>query len=222
VTGRPSSAGGTATRPGDEPTVRRRVVVAVTLVAGLTLLGLTLATTPGDSLFYPMTLGVAVVWVIGGRTSGPIPLGPARGFRTILGPIGLGLAAAAVFVLGALVVREIEPLRQSVAHVLAHSRQGNELLVGALALLTGAAEEVLFRGALYAALGPGRPVLISTAIYTVATIATGNPMLVLAALLMGSVFALERQVTGGVLAPMLTHVTWSLVMLLALPPLIGS
>jgi hypothetical protein len=32
---------------------------------------------------------------------------------------------------------------------------------------------------------------------------------------------LERRATGGVLAPMLTHVTWSLLMLLVLPPLFG-
>jgi hypothetical protein len=35
---------------------RRRVVVAVTLVVGATLLGLSFATAPGDSAFYPLTL----------------------------------------------------------------------------------------------------------------------------------------------------------------------
>jgi hypothetical protein len=32
---------------------------------------------------------------------------------------------------------------------------------------------------------------------------------------------LERRATGGVLAPILTHVVWTLVVLLALPPLFG-
>ena len=61
--------------------------------------------------------------------------------------------------------------------------------------------------------------LISTVVYTLATLATGNFMLVFAALTLGLVLGLERRATGGILAPMLTHVTWSLVMFFALPPL---
>ena len=49
------------------------------------------------------------------------------------------------------------------------------------------------------------------------TVATLNVALVTAAAVMGTVFALERLATRGVLAPMLTHVTWSTLMLLALP-----
>jgi hypothetical protein len=51
----------------------------------------------------------------------------------------------------------------------------------------------------------------------VATLATGNVMLAFAAVLLGAVVGLERRASGGVLAPILTHVTWSLTMLLALP-----
>ena len=50
---------------------------------------------------------------------------------------------------------------------------------------------------------------------------TGNPMLGFAAIILGTVCALERRVTGGVLAPMLTHFFWGLVMVLALPPMFG-
>jgi membrane protease YdiL (CAAX protease family) len=81
---------------------------------------------------------------------------------------------------------------------------------------------VFFRGALFAAIGRERPVLISTVVYALATIATGNPMLVFAAVLMGAVFALQRRATGGILASMLTHLTWSTVLLFALPPLLPS
>ena len=34
---------------------------------------------------------------------------------------------------------------------------------------------------------------------------------------MGTVFALERRSTHGILAPTLTHLTWTTLMLLALP-----
>jgi membrane protease YdiL (CAAX protease family) len=86
-------------------------------------------------------------------------------------------------------------------------------------LLNGVAEEVFFRGGLFAAIGRRQPVLISTLVYAAATLATGNPMLVLAALTLGLVLALQRRASGGILAPIITHVTWSMMMLFLLPPL---
>ncbi|ORB23564.1 CAAX protease family protein, partial [Mycolicibacterium moriokaense] len=66
------------------------------------------------------------------------------------------------------------------------------------------------------------PVLVSTVLYVIATaVTTGNPMLGVAAIILGTVCAFERRATGGVLAPMLTHFFWGLVMVLALPPLFG-
>ncbi len=63
-------------------------------------------------------------------------------------PVVLGLLSGAVFVVGALVVREIEPVRTIIAHVLAHAQQGNFTLVAILALLNGARRGgVLPRGA---------------------------------------------------------------------------
>ena len=46
-------------------------------------------------------------------------------------------------------------------------------------------------------------------------------MLGFAALILGAVCAWERRATGGVLAPVLTHVVWGLLMVLALPPVFG-
>jgi membrane protease YdiL (CAAX protease family) len=78
---------------------------------------------------------------------------------------------------------------------------------------------VFFRGGLFAAIGRRHAVVISTVIYAVATVATGNPMLVFAALALGFVLGLQRRASGGILAPIITHVTWSTVMLFVLPPL---
>ena len=47
-------------------------------------------------------------------------------------------------------------------------------------------------------------------------------MLAFAAILLGTVVGLERRASGGILAPILTHVTWSTAMLFALPALFGG
>lgn len=86
-------------------------------------------------------------------------------------------------------------------------------------LVNGVAEEVFFRGALYGALRDHRPVAASTAVYVLATTTTRNPALVLAASAMGTLFALQRRASGGLQAPVITHVTWSTLMLRYLPPL---
>ena len=202
---------------------RRRIVVTLVVILGATLLGISLAVQPADPLFYPLTLGLAALWVAGGFASGPLHLGwegARQGMRRpFIAPVLLGLAAGAVFVVGALLVRDIGPVHRLVNSVLAHAKFGSTSVVLLITLLNGVAEEVFFRGALFAAIGRKRPVLISTCVYTVATLATGNFMLVFAALTLGLVLGLERRATGGILAPMLTHVTWSIVMFFALPPI---
>jgi uncharacterized protein len=60
-------------------------------------------------------------------------------------------------------------------------------------------------------------VLISTVLYAVATIGGGNPLLVFAAVVLGTVVALRRRASGGILGPILTHITWSRSMLFVLP-----
>lgn len=202
---------------------RRRAVVLATLVVGATLLGFSLSVRAGDPAFYWLTAALAATWFLGGVASGPLHLGRIR-FRTelrrpLVTPIVLGLAAAAVFVVGALIIREIGPLRALTDDVLEHARRGSLLLVLAVTVLNAIAEEIFFRGALFAAVGQYRPVAVSTGIYTLTTFATANPMLVLAAAALGTLLGLQRRASGGILAPVLTHVTWSGAMLFALPPL---
>jgi membrane protease YdiL (CAAX protease family) len=202
---------------------RRQVVVAITLVLGATLLGFSLSMRPGDQRFYYLTFALAAVWVVGGLLSGPLHLGRLL-FRgrlryPIVTPIVAGLGVAAVFVIGALIVREIAPIRDIVVDVLDHASAGSLPLVAAVTIVNGIAEEIFFRGALFAAIARRHAVLMSSVAYVVATTATGNLMLVFAALLLSPLLGLQRRSTGGVLAPILTHITWSTVMLLVLPPI---
>jgi uncharacterized protein len=204
---------------------RRRIVVVAVLVVGATLLGVSLSVGPGNTAFYPLTLLLAATWTVGGFASGPLHVGRIR-FRgalrrPIVTPVAIGLVLGGVFVLGGLAVREVAPLRNLTDHVLDYARRGSLSLVLAVTLLNGVAEEIFFRGALFAAIGRRRPVVTSTVVYALATLATGNPMLVFAALLLGVVLGLQRRASGGLLAPILTHVTWSVVLVLALPPVLG-
>lgn len=211
---------------GEPPTRRRIVVVVITLLVGATLLGLGLTTPADQPLFYILTGSLALVWVAGAFGSGSLHLGRVvrrnRQRRPVLAPIVLGLLVGSVFVVGGLIVGQIPPLRSYVRTVLAHA--GGTAVLPAVVLITlvnGAAEELFFRGALFAAVGRRAPVLITTGIYGLATASTLNPMLVFAALLLGVVLGQQRRSTGGVLAPIITHATWSLIMLLLLPLAVG-
>ena len=62
------------------------------------------------------------------------------------------------------------------------------------------------------------PVVKTTLANTATTAATRNPALVLAGTATSVLFGLQRT-SGGILAPALSHLTWSLLMLRYLPPL---
>ena len=202
---------------------RRRKVVAGVSVLGAGLLGASLSTRPGSTEFYALTAAVAGTWVTGGFASGPLHLGwmQARDEtlrRPVLTPVLTGVAAFGVFYGCALVVREVPLLERAVSSVLTYASGGSTPLVLLTTLANGAAEEVFFRGALYAAVGEAHPVLVSTAVYALATVATRNPALVLAAGAMGGLLGAQRRASGGIQAPVLTHLTWSTLMLRYLPP----
>jgi uncharacterized protein len=211
-------------RESDEAFRRRRRVTGVTAVAGASLLGVSLSTPPGSPRFYGLTLGVAGTWVAGGLASGPLHLGRMFGpgdslRRPLVTPVVSGAAVFGAFYAAALVARRMPVLERAIGSVLRYADQGSAPLVLTTTLANGMAEEVFFRGALYAAAGEHRPVLVSTAVYGLATTATRNPSLVLASVPMGLLFAIQRRITGGIQAPMLTHVVWSALMLRYLPPL---
>jgi hypothetical protein len=198
---------------------RRRVVTAITLVVGTALLAATLRVPHGSAWFTVLALLVAATWTVGSFVSGPIPFQPDRDtpWRTFLGPVVVGIAAFAVFVIAHLVVRHLPLVGPALDGVLATADAGPIAVVLFVALVNGAGEELFFRGALHAALEPYRPAIATTIVYVIVTAATGNLALVIAAAVMGTLFSLERLSTRGVLAPLVTHLTWSTLMVLALP-----
>jgi uncharacterized protein len=191
----------------DEPAARRRrrVVTATTIVVGTALLAATLRVPDGSAWFTVFGLLVAATWTVGSFVSGPIPFKPARD------------VSCCAFLAAYLVARHLPLVGAAIDGVLATADAGPTALVLVVALVNGAGEELFFRGALHAALEPHRPAVAGTIVYVAVTAATGNVALVIAAAVMGVVFSVERLSTRAVLAPMLTHLTWSTLMVLALP-----
>lgn len=206
--------------------LRRRIVVAVVLVIGAVLLALMHSKDHGDPAFYWLALVLGAVWGVGALLSGPLHLGVVRfrgrNERPVFTGTGIGLFLGGVFVLGGLVVREIAPLAEQVTEILAFTNEASWRLVVLITLVNAIAEEMFFRAALFTAFGRRYPIVGSTALYVLAILATGNLMLGFAALVLGVVCAVERRATGGVLAPVLTHLVWGLIIVLALPPLFGA
>jgi membrane protease YdiL (CAAX protease family) len=203
---------------------RRRKVVAATSAAGATLLGVSLSTKPNSAPFYALTLSTAATWSIGGLASGPLHLGWLEDRdhdlrRPWITPIATGVGAFGVFYAGALITRQIPFLEKAISAILQFAEEGNMPMVLITTYANGVGEEIFFRGALYSALPHHEAAVASTGIYALATATTRNPSLVLAALVMGPLFALQRRASGGLQAPLLTHLTWSTLMVRYLPPL---
>ena len=193
-------------------------------MTGATLLGLSLSSKPGSRRFYVLTLGVAATWTGGALASGPLHLGQIQSRddtlrRPIVTPVVTGVGAFGLFYGAAHVSRHVPVLDNAVARVLRFADRGSTPLVVLTTCANGVAEELFFRGALYAAVGRRHPVVKSTAAYALATTSTRNPALVLASVVMGLLFGLQRRASGGVEASALTHLTWSVLMLRYLPPL---
>ncbi len=164
-------------READQAFAHRRRIVAAVSLTGAGLLGVSLSTRPGSPQFYATTLGVAGVWVTGGIAAGPLHLGWERGpdrtlRRPVVTPIVTGGYAFAVFYGAALLVRRAPVLDAALRDILRFAAEGSTPLVLITTLANGAAEEVFFRGALYAAVGEKSSVAVSTAVYTLATVAT--------------------------------------------------
>lgn len=207
---------------------RSRLISAVTLVVGAVVLGWSLSIEPGASLFYVATAALALVWMTGavlarGALGHPLHRVVDRG-RDGTRDLGLGLvtglALGGMFLVGALVLARIPVLRAPVETLLAHADQGVFVVVLALTLLNGYAEELFFRGALFDALpghGARLPVIATTVVYALVTAAAGIWMLALAGLVLGLVCAVLRARTGGTSAGIVCHLAWSLVMIFLLP-----
>ena len=216
------TSGGDGVETADE-LVRRRWVSAVAVALGTFLVNWLVRIEPGDPTFYFVSVALALVWIAGGLLSGQLRAGSSRtrsgseDGRAIVQALVLGVLLVGLFLAGAALVARVPALREPVNVLLDHVRLSPWPLVAALAVMIGVAEELYFRGGLYAAVGGRAAVAVTAAIYAVITLPSGVPLLVFAAAALGVVLGLQRRATGGVLGPIITHVVWLLGMVFLLP-----
>lgn len=217
----------------------RRTAIAWTvaiaaLIAGPLALSLTFASGEGDSAttagtlaFVLSSLLLAAVWTTGGlaicalvhhRTAPMSP--PMAGSRAVATAMILGVVFALACLVGGLVLHAIPATRPWVDIALDTAESAPALLVLAIALIAGAAEEAFFRLALPRITRGSARWIIPTVLYALATLATGSIGLVLVAIPLGLVAMAALERTGRPWAPLLVHALWSLAMVGLFPLLV--
>lgn len=198
------------------------------LPCALGALGLFLARRAGDGTagFYWATAFTAAVyfcawWLLGNRRAFA---GPGKA-RDVLRGVLIGAALVVVFVIGALIVRQIPFLAGPVSEILETPNKGGYLLTLLVLVVNGVGEELVFRDAVPRQLRAGGQSVVqagvwSTLIYCVVTIVMGVPLLVFAAGVLGALTYYESVRTGRLYSPIAVHLTWSIGMLFILPAML--
>ncbi len=204
---------------------RRRMVVVPVLLLGAVVTGWALRIPAGDPTFYLATAVLALVWVGGAFAAGPQHAGHARTrsgalARPWVQATVLGLGLVLVFLVGGLLIDRVPWLRDPVVDLLEHADVGAWPVVLLITVVNGISEELFFRGALYPALPARWAVAGSTVAYVLVGLGSGIWLLQVAAAFLGVVTALQRRVTGGVLAPVLTHLVFTTGLFFLLPPVL--
>ncbi|UJR87032.1 type II CAAX prenyl endopeptidase Rce1 family protein [Sandaracinus amylolyticus] len=172
-------------------------VWASTATAGVIGIAATLATTR-------IELRTSPRWIAIGVASGL-----AMAIAThVLYPIGLALVPG--------LEREVLALYDEL-----HAPPGPRAAVPLL-LLVVLAEELVFRGLLVALLerwGVRRSAVLVAAIalYTVPQIAGGSVVLIALAIACGALWTWQRQLSGGIVVPLITHALWDVIVFVLVP-----
>ena len=196
-----------------------RVVVFAALAAGAVLLATTIRADRSTIQFMVAGLALAAVWFTGfavarGRRPPSMTRRPA--VNAGLG-FAIGVALFTTFVVVAWIARRLNFLDEPIDDILQQADAYARVWVLALTAVNAVAEELFFRGTMMDVFTNRSAVIATTAAYAVVTSAGGNVALVLAAVVMGAVFAVERRWTRSLVTPIVTHVTWSVLVITAFP-----
>lgn len=135
--------------------------------------------------------------------------------------LGLGLALLAVFLLGALVTRNIPLLAEPVAGLMDNMRVGTVWATVVTLVANGVGEELFFRDVARRGLdtlaSPRASFGLQVALYVLVTVGMGVPLLLVGSLAIGFFAALLAGRAGNILAATALHLSWSTGMAFLLP-----
>lgn len=164
---------------------------------------------------------VAVVGLVGRRERVLPPTSAALGRDLTLG-VGVGVTMTlGTYAAYAVVARTYTPLARDVAGLYgdAHKERFAFALVATLAAIV--AEEALWRGPIFAMLARRGGVALAGAVslgtYALAQSGSGSLVVVVAALVCGAIWLAERIYTGSIVAPLVSHLIWTIVVIHLVP-----
>lgn len=197
------------------PTLIRCVLTGA---VGAVLLACSVRMSADTPAFYLASLALAATWALGTLWAvGGLPI--RGGYRVPETTAVAALGTAGAFLLGGYVAAQIPLLDTQVHTLVAQTDYRFNIAVVAVAAVTGIAEELFFRGALFEVINTRR-VLYTTLIYTAVTAVTANIGLILAAAVLGAITGFVREYTGSVLPPVCVHLAWTLATVGVLPVLL--
>ncbi|MBC2582040.1 CPBP family intramembrane metalloprotease [Clostridium sp. DJ247] len=143
--------------------------------------------------------------------------------RDILIGIFSAVALYAIFYIGNIISGYLFPFKDAqVLSVYSNKAQGNLKLIGALLLfLIGPGEEIYWRGfiqtTLTKRLGENKGYILSALLYSLVHIATGNFMLILAALVCGLYWGWIYKKEQNLVPVIISHALWDLAIFILFP-----
>ena len=177
----------------------------------------------GSLSFYIATFVTAALWLFSWYILGPRDFYAKPTFKQLGRGILIGLVAAAVFILGALVVRGIPVLAAPVTELLQNMRVDSVPLTVVTLVLNGIAEELFFRGAAHQRLrqhlNQRTAFIAQVLLYTAVTTAMGVPLLLVGSVAVSALATFEVDRNPNGLSATAVHLTWSLSMAFLLTPL---
>jgi len=192
-------------------------VAIVALLIGAGLVGVTLNVRDGTWQFYAAGFALAATWIIAYVVAGTHVRRDRRMTRDALIGVVVGAAMFGVFVAGSWVLHRIHVFDDAIDELLRAADASRLVWVLVLAWVSAVAEELFFRGTLIDATRDHFPLAVAVLLYVATTVPSGNPALVVAAAIMGTVFTVLRVRTGTLTASIATHLTWSTCMILLFP-----
>ena len=208
--------------PIEEPAASHRLLLLMLgLIVGWGLLMQRFGTTANIyAVMGPFALSVVLVVVALSSSKLARWLRPSA--RAVLSGIGVGVAMTLLtypaYALLRALVPDVEPYVTSL-YAAAHQTTLAEALPWTLAIII--AEELLWRGALLYVLArrvrPGLAILISVGTYTAAQFGSGSWIVMLLALVCGTLWTLQRRLTRSLVSPLISHLIWTPTVILFFP-----